>query len=191
MKPNCTVGDVAWPHGCGTNSERIAIIMRGGPSIRHLDDVPAEEMLRFEFSDGHTASIWEKWIEMSPRYVAFWNRWDPGAMSPLHGHTGDHINLILQGEIRCGDIVCGAGTHITLEWGDLFGPWEAGPDGCELYGFVAGEGSPFSGDPSVFQRLLDERGARSVPLPMPTRFPPWVLAKMDHGSVTNWVAPEE
>ncbi|EID15678.1 hypothetical protein MHAS_03131 [Mycolicibacterium hassiacum DSM 44199] len=29
--------------------------MRGGPSIKHLDEVPAEEMLRFEFSDGRTA----------------------------------------------------------------------------------------------------------------------------------------
>jgi len=34
-------------------------------------------MARFEFADGRTASIWEKWIAMSPRYFAFWNRWDP------------------------------------------------------------------------------------------------------------------
>ena len=26
--------------------------MKGGPSIKHLDDVPMEEMVRFEFSDG-------------------------------------------------------------------------------------------------------------------------------------------
>src|ERR1700712_1326375 len=79
------------------------VTMRGGPDIRHLDDVPAEEMLRFRFADGHTASIWEKWIAMSPRYVAFWNKWDPGAMTAQHGHMGDHTNLILKGEIRCGD----------------------------------------------------------------------------------------
>ena len=65
--------------------------MRGGPHVVHLDDVPAEEMLRFEFADGHTASIWEKWIEMSPRYFAFWNTWDPGAMTPRHGpHRRPH-----------------------------------------------------------------------------------------------------
>jgi len=164
--------------------------MQGGPRITHLDDVPMEEMLRFEFSDGRTASIWEKWIEMSPRYIAFWNRWDPGAMSALHGHTGDYVNLILKGEIRCGEVVCGVGTHIMLEWGDLSGPWEAGPEGCELYGFVAGEGMPFSGDPGVFQTLLDARGATSVPLPMPKRLPPWMLAKLGGGgNVTNWTAP--
>ncbi len=164
--------------------------MRGGPSIKHLDDVPAEEMLRYQFAEGHTASIWEKWIELSPRYVAFWNTWDRGAMSALHGHTGDHLNLILKGEIRCGDVVCGPGTHIMLEWGDLFGPWEAGPEGCELYGFIAGEGSPFSGDPETFQALLDERGAHMVPLPLPTRLPPWVMSKFTRGNVVNWTADE-
>ncbi len=145
--------------------------MRGGPSIKHLDDVPAEEMLRYQFAEGHTASIWEKWIELSPRYVAFWNKWDPGEMSALH-------------------VVCGPGTHIMLEWGDLFGPWEAGPEGCELYGFIAGEGSPFSGDPETFQALLDERGAHMVPLPLPTRLPPWVMSKFTQGNVVNWTTDE-
>jgi hypothetical protein len=161
--------------------------MRGGPTIRHLDDVPSEEMLRFRFSDGRTASIWEKWIEMSPRYVAFWNAWDPGAMTPQHGHTGDHINYILRGEIRCGDVVCRAGTHIMLEWGDLFGPWVAGPEGCELYGFIAGDGAPFPGDPAVFEALLQEQGAVMEPVPMPTRLPPWAPTKYAQG-VTNWTA---
>lgn len=164
--------------------------MYGGPKITHLDDVPAEEMLRFKFTDGSTASIWEKWIEMSPRYIAFWNQWDPGAMSPHHGHHGDHINLILSGEIRSADgIVCPAGTHIMLEYGDLFGPWVAGPEGCTLYGFVAAEGGSggraYPGDPDVWQSFLAEHGAESVPLPLPKRIPPWWRAR-EPGSVTNW-----
>jgi hypothetical protein len=165
--------------------------MRGEPSIKHLDDVPAEEMLRYEFADGRTASIWEKWIELSPRYVAFWNKWDPGAISPRHGHVGDHSNFILAGELRCGDIVARAGTHIMLEWGDVFGPWEAGPHGCELYGFIAGEGQPFSGDTAAYEALLKARGAQSVPLPMPKHLPPWMLAKLGGdftSSVTQWDA---
>jgi hypothetical protein len=111
-------------------------------------------------------------------------------MTNSHGHTGDHINFILQGEIRCGDIVCTPGTHIMLEWGDTFGPWEAGPEGCELYGFVAGEGSPFPGDQAAFEALLAARGARMVPLPMPTRLPPWSAAKYAQGTVTNWTAAD-
>jgi len=125
--------------------------MMGGPSIKHLDDVPAEEMLRFEFADRHS-------------------------------------NFILRGEIRCGDIVCRAGSHIMLEWGDVFGPWEAGPEGCELYGFIAGEGSPFAGDPEPFEALLAARGAPTVPLPLPTRPPPWRSTTYAQGAVTDWTA---
>lgn len=161
--------------------------MQGGPRIKHLDDVPYEEMLRFRFRDGRTASIWEKWIELSPRYVAYYNKWDPGAMTPSHGHHGDHVNLILQGEIRCGEIVCGVGSHITLEYGDIFGPWVAGPEGCTLYGFTGGEGSAFQGDPELWQRTLAEHGAEMVPVPMPKRMPPWWKDKLRKGGVTVWI----
>lgn len=162
--------------------------MRGGPTITHLDDVPAEEMLRFRFRDGSTASVWEKWIELSPNYVAFWNRWEPGAMTAPHGHTGDHINFILSGEIRSKHGVARAGSHIMLEHGDIFGPWVAGPDGCELYGFIAGEGSPFAGDADEWAAFLDEHGAELVALPPPTRLPPWSKAKF--AQVTNWTKAE-
>lgn len=161
--------------------------MYGGPIIKHLDDVPTEEMLRFRLKDGRIASIWEKWIELSPRYVAFWNKWDPGAMSPQHGHHGDHINLILKGEIRSKTHVCRAGSHIMLEYGDLFGPWEAGPEGCELYGFIAGEGAPFSGDAEVWEAFLKERGAEQLPVPLPKRLPPWSKDKLLHSRTVNWV----
>ena len=53
---DCTVDttvryDGAEPSTGGTD-------MKGGPSIKHLDDVPIEEMLRWEFADGLTKSIW-------------------------------------------------------------------------------------------------------------------------------------
>jgi hypothetical protein len=79
-----------------------------------------------------------------------------------------------------------------LEWGDVFGPWESGARGCELYGFVAGEGQPFSGDTAAYDALLKARGARNVPLPMPERLPPWMLAKLSGdvtSSVTRWRTP--
>src|SRR5699024_12523247 len=50
--------------------------------------------------------------------------------------------------------VARAGSHIMLEHGDVFGPWVAGPDGCELYGFIAGEGAPFAGEQDEWQALL-------------------------------------
>lgn len=157
--------------------------MFGGPIIKHLDEVPEQEVSRFLYQDGRTASIWEKWIQMSPRYVAFWNRWDPGALSPPHGHRGDHSNFILKGEIRSKTHVCRAGTHIMLEFGDTFGPWVAGPEGAELYGFISGEGAAFMGDPALWEAWLAEHGAVSVPIPMPKHLPPW---SRKSGGVVKW-----
>jgi len=60
-----------------------------------------------------------------------------------------------------------------------------------LYGFIAGEGQPFSGDTAAYEALLKARGAQSVPLPMPKRLPPWMLAKLGGDfttSVTQWDA---
>ena len=161
--------------------------MRGGPIIKCIEEVPEEEMTRIRYNDGLIASIWERWIELSPRYIAFHNRWDPGAMSPYHGHHGDHVNLILQGEIRHGDVVVRAGDHIMLEYGDLFGPWVAGPEGCTLYGFVAGEGRAYAGDPAVWQAFLEAHGAESLPIAMPKRIPPWWREQSQKNSVTQWV----
>jgi hypothetical protein len=73
-----------------------------------------------------------------------------------------------------------------LEWGDLFGPWVAGDEGCELYGFIAGEGAPFAGDESLFEALLKEQGAERVGLPMPKRLPPWSQTKFAQSSVVDW-----
>jgi hypothetical protein len=170
--------------------------MMGGPSIKHLDDVLSQEMYRFRLADGRIASIWEKWIEMSPNYLAFWNKWDPGAMTPRHGHKGDHINFIIQGEISCGDIVCRAGTHIMLEYGDLWGPWTAGPEGVELYGFVAAVGGsgggPYPRDLDSWNAFLKEQGAESLPVPMPRHLPPWWEPSAGQGRAggsghANWV----
>jgi hypothetical protein len=166
--------------------------MRGQATLKHLDEVPAEEMTRYRLADGTVTSIWEKWIEISPRYVAFWNKWEPGAWSPSHGHHGDHINLILRGELRCGSTVARAGTHIMLEYGDIFGPWEAGPEGCELYGFVAGEGSAYPGDTELWRRTLEERGVQVLPSPMPKRLPWWWRHKIaTGGTVTMWTDDAE
>ena len=74
-----------------------------------------------------------------------------------------------------------------LEYGDLFGPWVAGPEGCELYGFVAGEGSAYVGDTKIWDAFLAEHGAKSVPLPMPKRIPPWWMEKIRNNPVVNWV----
>jgi hypothetical protein len=73
--------------------------MHGGPSIVDLEDLPWMEVSKIRLSDGRVVGIKEKWIAMSPRYVAFFNVWDPGAITPPHGHTGDHGIYIVEGSV--------------------------------------------------------------------------------------------
>jgi hypothetical protein len=140
--------------------------MRGGPTITHLDDLPFVEVARQRLADGRIVSVREKWFELSPRLVAFYSVWDAGALGPLHGHTGDHTVFILEGEISFGEVVCRAGSHITLEWGDTFGPQVAGPQGCVMYGVIAGNGRPFL-RPAQWASFLAEHGAEELPITLP------------------------
>jgi hypothetical protein len=150
--------------------------MRGGPTITHVDDLPFVEVARQRLADGRIVSVREKWFELSPRLVAFYSSWDPGALGPLHGHTGDHTVFILEGEFRVGDTVCRAGSHITLEWGDVFGPQIAGPEGCLMYGVIAGDGRPFF-HREKWHAFLAEHGVEELPVELP-EMP--AFAAMDH-----------
>ena len=71
--------------------------MRGGPMVDSLDDAHWFDVARLELPDGRIARIQEAWIRLSPRYVCFYNKWDPGAITPRHGHHGDHSILIVKG----------------------------------------------------------------------------------------------
>ncbi|TZG27383.1 hypothetical protein [Sphingomonas montanisoli] len=149
--------------------------MLGGPRIRHVDDVEEHEVVRIEYEDGRSASVFERFMEMSPRFMSFWNRWEPGMIQRRHGHHGDHVVFILKGEMTVGDTLCTAGSHIYLMHGDTFGPWIAGPDGCETLGVIAGEGSSFCGEQDMADHaaLLASRGATQGAVPAIRNPPPW------------------
>jgi hypothetical protein len=146
--------------------------MQGGPRIRHLDDLPWIEVSKIRLADGRIVGIKEKWLEMSPRFIAFYNVRDPGAITPPHGHTGDHGIYIVEGSVSSPDGEARAGSHIMLEWGDVFGPWTAGPDGCVMFGWIAGNGMPYF-DKERWRKHLVEIGAEELPTPMPP-MPIWV-----------------
>ena len=146
--------------------------MQGGPRIKQIGEVEEFIVSSIQYENGTVSNIVEKWIERSPRYWVFWNKWDPGAMTPSHGHHGDHTVYVLSGEIthlRDGKTY-GADTHIMLEYGDTFGPWLAGPNGATLLGMMAGgvgpggTGHSFRDDPDGWQRLLAERKAKVLPI---------------------------
>ncbi len=149
--------------------------MLGGPSFRHIDEVREQEVVRIEFDDGRSASIWERFLESTPHFFAFWNRWDPEMISLTHGHRGDHTVFVLEGEVTVGGRLCPKGTHIFLMHGDRFGPWIAGPDGCELLGVIAGEGSAFWSDEDMvdYLALLEKNGAKQSTVPALQKREPW------------------
>jgi hypothetical protein len=60
--------------------------------------------------------------------------------------------------------------------GDTFGPWIAGPEGCETLGIVAGPGYSFADpdDDAAFVELLASKGAKRAPVQALTKVPPFI-----------------
>jgi hypothetical protein len=143
--------------------------MADGPRIRHLDELDWQEVRRQQHGN-HTASVYEKWVEFSPRYLSLYARWDPGMIVQPHGHNSDHVVFVIEGDMTCGDVRCPPGTHIALDQGDTFGPFVAGPDGVVLFEVMMGDPRSFPADPEGYERFLAERGVVQLPNP-PIKLP--------------------
>jgi hypothetical protein len=143
-----------------------------GPRFRHADEEKWHEVRAVEV-DGRRASVWEKWLDFTPRFLSLYAKWDPGVMIHKHGHNSDHVVFVLRGEMTCGDVRCTAGMHIALPQGAAFGPFVAGPEGCELFEVMMGDPRSWPADPGGFERLLAERNARKLPNP-PIELPAWL-----------------
>src|SRR5215207_9872494 len=123
-----------------------------GPRIRHLDDVPWEEVRKIDYGE-RTASVREKWLDFSPRFLSLLAEWDPGMMIHAHGHNSNHIVYVLEGDMTCGDVRCGPGTLI------------AGDQGVVLFEVMMGDPRSFPADEEAWEQLLAERGAKQAPNP--------------------------
>jgi hypothetical protein len=146
--------------------------MAGSPRFTHLDDHTWQECRRQQHGD-HTASVWERWLEFSPRYLSLYARWDPGMIVQPHGHNSDHVVFVLEGEMTCGDVSCPAGTHIALDQGDTFGPFVAGPSGVVLFEVMMGDPRSFPADEAGYARFLADRNVVQLPNP-PIELPDYV-----------------
>ena len=144
----------------------------GSPRFRHLDGEKWQEVRRQQHGD-HTASVWEKWLEFSPRYLSLYAKWDPGMIVQPHGHNSDHVVFVIEGEMTCGDVRCPAGTHIALDQGDTFGPFIAGPEGVALFEVMMGDPRSFPADLEAYERFLAERGVEQLANP-PIDMPDWL-----------------
>ena len=136
-----------------------------GPRFSNLDSTTPQEVRRISMGGDATASVFEKWLDFSPRFLSLWARWDPGMMVHAHGHLSDNVVFVLEGEMTCGDVRCTPGTHIALDQGDTFGPFVAGPEGVVLFEVMMGDPRSFPADPDGWNRLLDEKGATQLPNP--------------------------
>jgi hypothetical protein len=147
------------------------------PTFRSIDD-PAmawQQVKTVGHADGSTSSVWEKWLAFSPDplYLSLYAKWDPGVVVRRHGHYSPHVLFVMEGEMWCGDRLCGAGTHIELPLGAAFGPFVAGAEGTLLFEVMMGDPRSWGDDPEAFDRALAQRG--SVALPDPEiELPPWL-----------------
>jgi len=155
----------------GTRSHERGLLP-GGPRIRHLDDFSWQEVRRQQHGD-RTASVREKWLDFSPRFLSLYAEWDPGMIVQPHGHNSDHVVFVVAGEMTCGDVRCPAGTHLALDRGDTFGPFVAGPQGVTLFEVMMGDPRSFPADLDGYERFLAERGVRQLPNP-PIDMPEWL-----------------
>ncbi len=145
----------------------------GGPRITSVDDGRWEEVRRIRRADGTEASVRERWLDFSPRFLSLVARWDPGMMVHAHGHLSDHVVFVLEGEVTCGDVVCGPGTHLALDQGEAFGPFVAGPQGAVLFEVMMGDPRSVPADPEGWAALLERHGAAALPNP-PIDLPDWL-----------------
>jgi hypothetical protein len=145
----------------------------GGPRITTVDDGEWQEVRRIGFADGRTASVQERWLDFSPRFLSLVARWDPGMMIHAHGHRSNHVIFVMEGELRCGEVVCPPGTHIALDEGDAFGPFVAGPDGAVLFEVMMGDPRSVPTDPEGWEQMLKSHEAVQLPNP-PIDMPEWL-----------------
>jgi hypothetical protein len=148
------------------------------PIFSHLDDpdAPWQQVKAIRRADGTTASVWEKWLAFSPdpQYLSLYARWDPGMIVRRHGHHSNHVVFVIEGELRCGDVWCSAGTHIELPVGAAFGPFVAGPQGALLFEVMMGDPRSWGDDHDAFERVLSEHGASALPDPE-IDLPAWLV----------------
>jgi len=131
------------------------------------DEVPWIAVRSQRNVDGSVSHVREKWVSFSvePIYLALFARWDPGMIVRHHGHNSPHTLTVLAGSFECAGESLGVGAHIELPQGASFGPFEAGPDGVELYEVMMGDPRSWSDDEQSHLDLLAARGATKLPDP--------------------------
>ena len=92
-----------------------------GLSIKHTDDISWREV-KPQSHGYRRAAVHVKTIDRSPERVVLYTRYDPGLVVERHGHRGDEVIFVLEGDLMVGDLPARAGSTIILERETPFGP---------------------------------------------------------------------
>ena len=142
------------------------------PRFSHLEDLQWQEVRRVRRGD-REVSVREKWLDFSPAFLSLYAMWDAGMIVQAHGHNSNHVVFVLEGDMTCGDVVCTKGMHISLDQGDTFGPFVAGPNGVELFEVMMGDPRSFPADLDAYAKFLAAHDAEQLPNP-PIDMPEWI-----------------
>jgi hypothetical protein len=131
----------------------------------HVDEVQTQEVVAQMHGD-RRVGVQLKFLEWNASRMVAYTYYDPGLILERHGHSSDAIIFIIEGDITVGDRPCPAGTLIILEKGAVFGPIEAGPDGCTFLECYGDDVRPVPADKDGYYQLLASRGIERLPNPV-------------------------
>lgn len=177
------------PSGCDdlrmTDEQQTATPTGEAPRLAfvHVDDVPTQEVVA-QLHGERRVGVQLKFLEWNASRMVAYTYYDPGLILERHGHSSDAIIFVIEGDITVGDRPCPAGTLIILEKGAVFGPIEAGADGCTFLECYGDDVRPVPADKDGYYRLLASRGIERLPNPV-FEAPPGAPV-IDRGESDQW-----
>src|SRR3954451_13956201 len=145
--------------------------MADGLRISHIDDLEWTEV-RVQTDGTRRRSVWNRFVEMTPKRSVIYTRYDPGFILPRHSHVDEEIIFVVEGDLMIGDRHCPKGSVIVLEAETMFGPLIAGDEGTLIFEVFPGVTDRHDADLDEWHRVLDERGITALPDPPFTLPPP-------------------
>jgi hypothetical protein len=133
--------------------------------VIHRDDLPEAREVRPQTQNGRKAAVHIRQIDRSDVGNILYTFYDPGLVLERHGHVGDQVIYVIDGDVMIGDQPARKGSTIVLEKNTPFGPLVAGEKGALILEVFIGPGANglMGREPESFRKVLDERGITLLP----------------------------
>jgi hypothetical protein len=134
-----------------------------GVRIVRWEDLPWRLHRPQRHADGRFVAVHSQLIDSAPDRRVLHTKYDPGLVLERHGHEGDEIIFVIEGDLMVGDEHVAAPATIILERNNPFGPLVAGSLGTTILEvFIDGYRTARS-DPDSIRNLLVEQGIELLP----------------------------